>query len=417
MNPGQPRQKFLGSNGLIVLIALLSAFVPLSTDLYLPALPGMGTYFNVSSETMNLTLTGFFIAYAVGTLFWGPLSDRHGRKPMLLIGLAVYGVASALCSQAWSANALVVFRIFQALGGSAAGAIATAMVKDVYSGHKRESVLAIVQSMTLISPAVAPVIGAFLMKVTSWRGIFLVLTGIGIVAWIGCVLLEETIPARSSGGLAQSFSRLGKVLQNRSFTLLMVLFSLGSVSSMAFISSSTYIYQDGFHLSSQIYSYFFSFNALGMILGPMVFLQLSKRIHSETIIKSCYWVIAGGGVLLCLLGNLKAWVFALCMMPILTASNCSRPPASNLMLEQQKEDIGSASSVMGCAGLLLGSLGMQLISLGWSNKILVLGIMTLITSVTSLLLWPLAIRNAKRLPGPNETALEAREGLDGAASN
>ena len=401
-----PSQKFLGPNGLIVLIALLSAFVPLSTDLYLPALPRMSQNFGVGADRINLTLTAFFICYALGTLIWGPLSDRYGRKPILLTGLTIYTLSSALCASAWDVNSLILFRALQAIGGSAAGAVATAVVKDVYSGHKRESVLAIVQSMVLISPAVAPVLGAFLLGVTSWRGVFWTLTGIGMIALLGTFLYEETIPARSTGMVLQSLSRLGRVLQNRGFTLLLILFSIGSISSLAFIASSTYIYQNGFHLNSQMYSFYFALNALGFISGPLIFLRLRRHFHSETIIRACYFTIAGSAALVIVFGNLQPWIFALCILPASIANNCLRPPSANLMLEQQKGDTGSVSSVMGCMGLLMGSLGMQLIALNWANTIIALGTMTLITSTLSLLLWPFVIQRAKRLPGPEMHAAE-----------
>jgi DHA1 family bicyclomycin/chloramphenicol resistance-like MFS transporter len=173
--------------------------------------------------------------------------------------------------------------------------VATAIVKDVYSGKRRGSVLAIVQSMVLISPAVAPILGAFLLKVTSWRGVFWSLTGIGVVAMAGSLLFEETITQRTSGMLLPSLGRLGRVLQNRGFTILLILFSLGSISSLAFITSSTYIYQDGFHLSGQMYSFYFSLNALGFIAGPMIYLWLSQRFHAESIIRVCYFMIALAG--------------------------------------------------------------------------------------------------------------------------
>jgi MFS transporter, DHA1 family, multidrug resistance protein len=406
----QPQQKYLGAKGLIVLIALLSAFVPLSTDLYLPALPGMSAQFQVPTDQINLTLTVFFICYSLGTLIWGPLSDRYGRKPVLLAGLTIYVLASALCANAWNVTALIIFRAFQALGGSAAGAVATAVVKDVYSGRKRESVLAIVQSMVLISPAVAPILGAFLLKVTTWRGVFWTLTGIGVLALIGSLILQETISIRSTGMLLQSVGRLGKVLQNRGFTMLLLLFSLGSISGLAYIASSTYIYQDGFHLSGQVYSFYFAMNALGMISGPLIYLRISRRFHSESIIRACFLAVAVSGVLVCLLGNLQPWIFALCILPSSIAGSCMRPPSANLMLEQQKGDTGSVSSVMGCTGLLMGSLGMQLISLNWSNTIIALGSMTFTTAALSLLLWPLVIKNAKRLPG--HVSLDPKEGLE-----
>jgi DHA1 family bicyclomycin/chloramphenicol resistance-like MFS transporter len=396
----QTKQKFLGANGLVILIALLSAFVPLSTDLYLPALPGMSAYFNVGADRINLTLTVFFIFYALGTLVWGPLSDHYGRKPILVSGLILYVISSALCASMWSIDGLILCRIFQAIGGSAAGAVATAIVKDVYSGKKRMSVLAIVQSMVLISPALAPVLGAFLLKVMSWRGVFWTLTGIGVLALFGSLLFEESIAQRSSGVLLSSLGRLGGVLQNRGFTILLLLFSLGSISSLAFITSSTYIYQDGFHLSGQMYSYYFAFNAFGMIAGPMIYLWLAPRFHAENIIRVCFVIIAASGLLVCFLGNLQPWVFALCILPASAAGSCLRPPAAHMMLEQQQGDTGAVSSLMGCVGLLAGSLGMELISLPWGNLILALGIMTISTAAVSLIAWPFVIPQVIRLPGP-----------------
>ena len=392
-----PAQKILGPTGLIVLIALLSAFVPLSTDLYLPALPEMSVLFQVPVHDINLTLTMFFVFYALGTLVWGPLSDRYGRKPILLVGLSVYVLTSVFCANAGNVHTLVFSRALQAAGGSAAGAVSTAIVKDIYKGRKRESVLAIVQSMVLISPAVAPVIGAMVLGITSWRGIFWILTAIGVVALLGSILFTETIPFRNTGTVLISFTRLGKVLQNRSFTPLLVLFSLGSFSSMAFIGSSTFIYQNGFHLSDHVYSYYFSLNALGMIGGPMLYLRIYRSFHPETIIRACFLTIAASGVLVSLLGSLQPWIFALCILPASLAGSCLRPPAASMMLEQQKGDTGSVSSLMGCSGLLMGSLGMQVISLNWGNTVLALGIMTFLTPTVSLVMWPLATRHARRL--------------------
>ncbi len=403
------KQKYLGTKGLIVFIAILSAFVPLSTDLYLPALPGMSAYFATSADRINLTLSAFFICYALGTLIWGPLSDHYGRKPILITGLGLYVLASASCALMRSVDGLILCRVFQAFGGSAAGAVATAIVKDEYSGKKRESVLAIVQSMVLISPAVAPMLGAFMLRITSWRGIFWNLTGIGLVALVFSLLFQESIPQRTSGILLQSMGHLGRVLQNRGFTYLLLLFSLGSISTLAFIASSTYIYQDGFHLSSQMYSFYFSLNALGMIAGPMVYLRLSRRFHSESIIWTCFATVATSGVLVCILGNLQPWIFALCILPATTAGSCIRPPSTNLMLEQQKGDTGAVSSLMGCTGLLMGSLGMQLISLSWSNTVLVLGIMTFSTAAVSLVAWPFVLKRIIRLPGSNPLKLQESE--------
>jgi len=324
------------------------------------------------------------------------------------VGLSLYVAASAACAAVGSLNGLIVCRSLQAVGGSAAGAVATAIVKDVYSGKKRESVLAIVQSMVLISPAVAPILGAFLLKAMSWRGVFWVLTGIGGLALLGSLVFEETIAEKTSGVLLHSLGRLVKVLQNRGFTLLLILFSIGSISSTAFIASSTYIYQDGFHLSQQVYSYYFSLNAIGMIIAPLIYLRLSRRFHAETIIRAAYLVIAASGFLVCCAGNFQPWTFAVSILPASIASNCLRPPSANMMLEQQKGDTGAVSSLMGCVGLLMGSLGLQIISLPWGNTIIALGVMTLGTAVISLAAWPFIITRTIRLPSPRGKGQQER---------
>ena len=399
-------QKYLGSRGLIALLGLLSAFVPLSTDLYLPALPTMSKSLQAPVEQINITLSIFFVMYSIGMLVWGPLSDRYGRKPILMIGLGVYVLASGLCSITTSASALIAFRALQAAGGSAAGVVASAIVKDTFSGRRREAVLAIVQSMTMLSPAVAPLFGAMLLGVTSWRGIFWALTGIGVITLLGSLLLEETLQDRNSGALLSSFTRLGKVIHNRGFIMLLLLFSISGISTMAFVSGSTYIYQDGFHLSSQVYSLYFSVNAICLIAGPMIYMRISRRINPELIIRVSFVIIMASGVLMVLFGNLAPYIFALCILPSSIAGSIIRPPSVNLMLEQQKGDTGSLVSLMGSTNLLMGSLGMTLISLPWDNTIIALGIMTLLTASISTLAWPLVIRRAVRLPYPLHLAAE-----------
>lgn len=202
------QQKYLGEKGLIVLIAFLSAFIPLSTDLYLPALPRMAENFKAAPSLINLTLILFFIFYAAGSLFWGPLSDKYGRKRILLTGLIIYTSASALCAFSGNVYQLIGFRIIQAIASGAATAVAQAVVKDSYSGRKRVSVLAVVTSMSMISPIVAPVVGALILSFTSWRGVFAVLTLIGLLITFAVIAMEETIDQRSTGSILESFGRL-----------------------------------------------------------------------------------------------------------------------------------------------------------------------------------------------------------------
>lgn len=388
-SPGSTRktQKYLGDRGLIVLIALLSAFVPLSTDLYLPALPGMGDYFGVSASLTNLTLILFFLFFSLGLLFWGSLSDKYGRRPVLLVGLALYIAASAGCAASLAIWHLIAFRIPQAVGGSAAAAVATAMVKDVYDGRKRESVLALVQSMVVISPAVAPILGAFMLPYTSWRGLFAVLALIGAVSMIGGLLLQETIPSRYTGTVAQSIRRLGTVLKNPNFTSLLIVFSLVSAASLAFVSASSYIYQEEFGLSEQSYSFYFALNAVGLIAGPLLYLWLSRHISRRTIVTSGFTAVIGGGLLVCFFGNMGPLIFALALFPASLMGSSVRPLGAFLMLDQQKEDTGSASALINCSGLVFGSAGMVLVFLNGGNLVFSLGAINVAVGVVCLLGW------------------------------
>jgi DHA1 family bicyclomycin/chloramphenicol resistance-like MFS transporter len=261
------------------------------------------------------------------------------------------------------------------------------MVKDVYYGRKRESVLAIVQSIVVTSPAVAPVLGAFMLPYTSWRGLFWTLALIGIVSMAGCLLLTETIPSRYTGTMMQSVRRLGTVLKNPGFTSLLIVFSLVSVASLAFIAKSSYICEDGFGLSEQWFSFYFAINAIAMMSGPLLYLRLSRSFSRNAVIVSCFATMIAGGALICFFGRLGLLLFALALFPATLMGSCVRPPGAFLMLEQQKEDTGSASALINCFGLVLGSAGILLASLDADNLILIVGAIYVAVGLVCLAGW------------------------------
>lgn len=382
----QPR---LGNTGFIIFLALLSAFVPLSTDLYLPALPEMTHFFNVPEITMNLTLILFFIFYSIATLFWGPLSDRYGRRPILLIGLVGYLIASILCGIATSATQIILFRILQACGGGVATTVATAVIKDVYVGRKQETTLAIVQSMVVISPAIAPVVGSLLLTFISWRGIFFAQALLGLTVVLGALIFKETHhPEHETISVMRSFGRLGVLLKDPGFTALLLVFSTMSIISLGFISSSSYIYQNTFHLSSQMFSFFFAFNAIGMLLGPLVYIPLSKFIDRFVIIYSCFFISIVSGGLILMFGLGSPIMFALTQFPATLASSAIRPPGTYLVLKQQENDNGSASSLCSAGGTIMGSVGMIFVSVAEAFPVQAIALINIVIgAICWLALW------------------------------
>lgn len=380
-------QKYLGEKGLLAFIGFLSAFIPLSTDLYLPSLPTMAGNFGVPNTLINLTLVLFFIFFALGMLVWGPLSDKYGRKPILVIGMFIYTIASLLCALSGNVYQLIVFRVFQAIGAGSATGVSTAMVKDVYEGKKRVAVLAMVQSMAMISPIVAPVLGAFIIKFVSWRGAFIALFIAGIIGILGGIALEETIKTKNEGTILQSLGRLKVVAKNRGFIYLVLIFAMANIPGMAYISASSYIYVDTFGLSEQTYSYYFAFNAAFFVIGPILYIRISRYIKNNSIITGSYFITAISGLLICILGTKSPVAFALLLFPASLSGSLMRPPTTNLVIEQQDNDIGSAMSLMSFIYTVMGSIGMLLISLKWESTIVAMGIMYLIMAVVSIILW------------------------------
>lgn len=381
------RTQRLSDRGLLALLALLSAFIPLSTDMYLPALPTMTAAFHTSKQLVNLTLVLFFVFFSLGTLIWGPLSDKYGRRPVLLGGLAGYVLASVFCALTGNIYGLIAGRVLQALAAGASPAMATALVKDLFTGRKRERGLVLIQSMVMIAPIVAPVIGAMLLKYTSWRGVFWVLAAAGMLALVLCLALRETVIDRYRGTVLQTMAQLGTVLKNPGFSSLLLIFSLAGLPLFCYLAASSFIYIKEFHLSELTYSYYFMLNALCAVVAPFCFLQFARRLNRTAIITLCYGVIAVSGVLIITLGHLRPWLLALSIMPATLMMGVMRPPSTHLLLEQEKTAVGSASSLINCTVPLLGSFGMLLMSAGWQSIILPLGCVHLLAGLACGILW------------------------------
>lgn len=380
-------QRYLGERGFVVFIAFLGAFIPLSTDIYLPALPSMVASLNSTTSLVNLTLVLFFVFYAIGTLFWGPLSDKYGRKPILMVGLSLYLISSVLCAFAGDIYSLIAFRIVQAIGCGAATAVSTAIIKDTFTGEKRVRTLAVVQTMSTTLPIVSPVIGAFILSVFSWRGAFVFLALIGVISVIGALMMTETIEKKSDEKILKTISRLGVVAKNKNFMSLLLMFSLLNVAFMSFITASSFIYVEGFGVSEKMYSYFFSANAVFLLLGPMAYLALARFVSNRNLIKAAYATIALSGIMVATIGTRSPWLFCLTLIPASMAGNLLGPPRTNLMIEQVDGDTGAASSMIGSVFTLFGSIGMLVISLDLANKVTMMGIMYFVAAIVSLAVW------------------------------
>ena len=385
-------QPILGKTGMLFFLVIISAFPPLTIDLYLPALPQMVEVFNTDQSMVNLTLSSYFVTYAVGLLFWGPLSEKFGRKPILLIGIASYMVASVLCAMTNSIEQLIGARIFQAFAGSAITVIATAIVKDLYDGREREKIMATIMSLVIIAPMVAPVFGAFLLKIASWRMMFVTLAIFGAFASVLALCYRETLESKYQGSIFRSWGRLAVVMKNRSFIKLLVIFSITPMALMGFLAAGSYIYINDFGLTEQQFSYAFAFNALCASFGPTLYMKLSYRVSVQKVISGCFALLAIAGIFTLTVGGLSPWFFMFIAAPATLMVIIMRVPGTNLMLNQQDQDTGSAVALIQFFSMICGSLGMVLVSIRPDSLIENLGFIQLSVGILGGLMW-LMVRN------------------------
>ena len=402
MHPVIPQR--LGLKGLMAFIAFLSAFIPLTTDIYLPALPGMAKEMGTTGGMANLTLVAFFGAFALSTLLWGPLSDRLGRKRSLQIGLGLYTLASLGCLLSPSIGMLIGSRVLQAMGAGSASAVGTAIIKDSFPDRKRrETIMAISMSAAMIAPIVAPVLGAALLQWLSWRALFGVLTGLGALAFAVSCLFTETLPLPNrSRRVWQSLSGLGTIARNPRFSTLLLTFSLMAVTSLGFVSASAYIYMENFRLSQQTYSYFFALNALFIVLGPLCYVKFTASLDARKLVTAAYCISLCSGLLICLLGSRSPWIFALLLIPATFMGSHTRPFTTNMLLDMQQGHAGAAASLINFTFQVLGCLGMALMAPDWEHRIAIFGALGAVVSLSSLLLWT---RHLRRERGESEQDL------------
>lgn len=363
--------------GTLPLLALLTAFPAMSTDMILPAVPSLAETWNQPLSVINLILVCFFVTYGFSLLFYGPISDRFGRRRPLLAGLSVYIAASLLCAFATNAPMLVSLRILQAAGAAASSSISMAMTKDIFSGQERERILAHIAVIMALAPMIAPVLGGWVLTNFSWQWIFFIQAIMGVTGILGVLRFPETLSRVSDLPLSRMMHGYGRLLLNPSYIIMVLVMSASLFPLYSFIAGSSAIYVNEFGLSEQKYSYFFAFNALALMIGSFSCLRLTRSIRSKNLMTVGFAGISLGGFFLLLTGQHGPWGFALPMFLITFSLGLSRPPSNNLVLEQVDRDVGSASSLLIFSYFTLGAVGMWFISLEWADKIPVLGAIAL----------------------------------------
>ncbi len=372
---------------LLPLLVLLAAFPPLCTDMYLPALPTLQRTWNQPLILINLTLIVFFVAYCSFLLVYGPISDRYGRRRPLMAGILLYILGSVAC--AWSSNVfwMIGARVLQAMGGAAASAISLAITKDVYDGHRRARVIAHIGVIIALAPMLAPVLGSWILTWTSWRWIFHVQAAVGVVALAGVWRMPETLPPGAAVSMRTVLGNYLLLLRNGRFMGLTLAMSSMSLPGFAFIAGSSDIYINRFGLSPASFGHFFAFNALGMMLGPFAFTRMCLSVPSTRLMTLGFVGVLISGLWLVLDPGAGPWHFALPNWMMTFFMGLSRPPSNNLALEQADRGAGAAASLLMFTVMIVGAVGMWIISLNWADKVRLIGVLATLAGGGSVLFW------------------------------
>ena len=378
---------------IILLLALLSAFPPLATDMYLPALPLLQREWQVSLVTANLTLVVFFLTYCAFLLVYGPLSDRYGRRPPLVVGVSLFIVACLVCGLADSAAMMIFGRFLQGAGAAASSAIVFAISKDLFTGPQRQRVFIHIGVIVATAPMIAPIIGGWIVTLVSWRWIFLLQALLGSVALVGVVRMDESLRPTGEpptiGQVAASYLRL---LANYRYILVLLTVSIPCVPAFAFIGGSADLYITRLGFSEQVYGYFFGFNALAFVLAPLAFSRAVRRVPLFRLMPLALCGMLASALLLVCPFLPMPWRLTLPMFTLTFCYAFCRPAGNNLILEQVDRDTGAASSLMVFGHFMIGSTAMAVFSLDWPDKLTTLAVMGVAAVAVSLGLWTVVRR-------------------------
>lgn len=369
LTTAEPRTHSGGSRQLLVLLGALTALTPLAVDMYLPALPSLTRDLSTTSSAAQLTLAALLVGLASGQLLAGPMSDRLGRRPPVLAGLTGFVVASIGCALAPSVAVLVGLRFLQGFAGAAAVVVARAVVRDLYVGVDLARAFASLMLVMGAAPVLAPVLGAQVLRLTSWRGVFVLLTGAAVLLFVAVLRwLPETLPPerRSDGGLGHTLRVFGGLLRDPGFLVPSLAGSAGFAAMFAYIAGSPYVLQELHGLSPQAYSAVFGLNAAMLILLS----QVSSRVVGRTgpgalLVTGASASVAGAAVLVVTaVAELGLPVLLVGLVLVVGSVGLMAPNATALALAEHGRTAGAASALLGVLQFFLGAVAAPLSGLG-----------------------------------------------------
>ena len=374
---------------LVVFLGMLTAITPLATDLYLPALPIMPGELNTTASNIQMTIGIMTFGVALGQLFGGPISDTMGRKLPLIIGNLLCVISGIICAYAPSIEILLLGRFLQGLTGSVGVVISKAIARDFASGQELTKLFALLMMVNGLAPVLAPLVGGQLLLFTTWRVIFVILAVFSAILLVGSLIFRESLPKekRVTGGVDVALKNYITLIKDRRFLgqTLIQLFAFGGF--FAYISGSSFVYQNIFNLSAQEFRYFFGINSCGIILASAISGRVSNIITSKQLLTFSLWQLTISSLLF-LIAMISGWplipvttilFFAVCTVSLFGSASFS------MAMTNYGKMAGSASAILGFASMFSAGIVSPLVGIGGDHTGIPMGIIMLVCAVLSLL--------------------------------
>jgi MFS transporter, DHA1 family, multidrug resistance protein len=352
---------------LAIILGTLSAFGPLSIDMYLPALPTIAEGFGTQTAVVQQTLAVFFIGLAVGQAFYGPIADRVGRRAPLLFGCGLYMLACIGCALAPSVQSLILLRFAQALGACAGIVISRSIVRDLFDQQESARMYSFLMLVMGLAPITAPLIGGQLLLYFGWRAIFITLSGFGLACLLLVIfILPETLPVerRTRSGLGAALRAYGEILASRSYMGYAIAGGLASSAMFAYISGSPFVFIELNGVAPEYFGLLFGTNAVGLIAAAQFNRWLLTRYQDTQILKAALAFTAMTGLLLLGvtatgLGGFPAMLVVLFLC--IASTGLVGPNATAAAMAPYPRSAGSAAALLGAIQFVLGAIAGALV--------------------------------------------------------
>ena len=381
----------------VLVLGALTALGPLTIDLYLPAFPAIETELRTSVSAIQLTLTATTIGFGLGQLLIGPWSDKIGRRTPLLIATAVHIGASLAIIYAPTVEWVGVFRVLQGVGAAGGGVVAVAMVRDLFGGLPLVRMMSRLSLVNGLAPVLAPVIGSQLLLFTNWRGIFLFLTIYGVLVIAAAFFfLVETQPVARRGDLGHSTARerYRALFTDRVFVGVTIVAGMTFTGLFAYLSSSSFLFQEIYRFSPQQFGYLFAVNSVAIIIGVQSSSRLAKLLGPQWILLGAVSLMLLSATTIAVLDSLQVGLLGI-LIPLwffILACGFAFPMQQVLAIDGHSGEAATAASLMGAVNFGLAGLLSPIIGLFGIHNALPMAVMMICTSTVSLLVIGFVVR-------------------------